>query len=267
MLSRLTIVTLVRVQLLLLSALLIFVLGLNFWQTIKTRNVAHHMGQVIEAVDLMLDATEELARERLATSIVGAAPLEERADLLAEVELSSEKITTQVETAIALLHDIGVADKEGTAALLEDVQMQLAAHDEGREEFHAFLLANEDLGRSAPRRWNSTSFETIKQVAALVDHVENGLRVLDPLVAQQLALRQNTFMLWELALREQAAYQDALLSSYRLLSLDLGEIRNLHGQINVRWERLQRMAATSVAADKLEAALQAATTEYMERYF
>lgn len=267
MLSRLTIVTLVRVQLLLLSALLIFVLGLNFWQTIKTRNVAHHMGQVIEAVDLMLDATEELARERLATSIVGAAPLEERADLLAEVELSSEKITTQVETAIALLHDIGVADKEGTAALLEDVQMQLAAHDEGREEFHAFLLANEDLGRSAPRRWNNTSFETLKQLGALVDHVENGLRVLDPLVAQQIALRQNTFMLWELALREQAAYQDALLSSYGLLSLDLGEIRNLHGQINVRWERLQRMAATSVAADKLEAALQAATTEYMERYF
>src|SRR5690625_601171 len=266
MLSRITIVTLVRVQLLLLSALLIAILGLNFWQTVKTRNVAQHIGEVTEAVDLMLHAAEDIARERVAFSLASGAPLEQRVELLAEVEPLREQAVAQLEEATVMLMDIGVADDEETALLLEEVRTKLAELDEERAAFRDILLGGEAVGRAARRTWDETSFGALRQLATLVDHVENGVRVLDPLVAQQISVRQNSFTLWELALREQALFYDALLSSYGLPGLNLGEVSNLHGQITGGWERMSRLAASSHAADELDVALQAASADYLDGY-
>lgn len=266
MLSRITIVTLVRVQLLLLSALLIFILGLNFWQTIKTRNVAQHIGEVTEAVDLMLHAAEDVARERVAFSLASGAPLEQRAERLAEVEPLREQIVGQLDEATAMLVDAGVADEENTALLLEEVGISLAELDEQREAFVGVLLEGDAVGRAARRMWDDKSFGALRQLASLVDHVENGVRILDPLVAQQISVRQNSFTLWELALREQALFYDALLSSYGLPGLNLGEVSNLHGQIKGGWDRLSRLVISSHAADELGVALQAAADNYLEGY-
>src|SRR5690625_1360587 len=266
MLARFRIVTLVLAQISIISLIVIGILSFNLWQAVQNRTTASYVGQVYRAAEMADDMGGTLLRQEVALTLAASLPRMERDDFLAE----ADAMHLQADTAFA-----GLKEHLQQHDLLEDQRFG-PLFEELDAAFTAFLSQRQAVRQDLEEQASITAglidgvqeafAEPQRLATTLTTRLENSLRALDPMVAQQTGVRQHVGMIEQLASSQHMQIAVRLATMRTLYGLDLDTIAQAHAQIESLWGRLNELARASLAYSELAPALQQAEEIFYQGY-
>lgn len=266
MLARFRIVTLVLAQISIISLIVIGILSFNLWQAVENKRTASYVGQVYRAAEMADEMAGTLLRQEVALTLAASLPRMERDDFLEEADaLQVQAEATFAELQEELQRHVLLED-ERFGPLFEELDTAFTTFQSQREAVRqdleeqasitAGLIGGVEEAFAAPQR----------PAITLTTRLENSLRALDPLVAQQTGVRQHVGMIEQLASSQHMQIAVRLATMRTLYGLDLDNIVQAQAQIESLWARMNDLARASVAFPELAPALQEAEEIFHQSY-
>jgi len=266
MLARFRIVTLVLTQISIISLIVIGILSFNLWQAVENKKTASYVGQVYRAAEMADEMAGTLLRQEVALTLAASLPRMERDDFLEEADaLQVQAEATFAELQEELQRHVLLED-ERFGPLFEELDTAFTTFQSQREAVRqdleeqasitAGLIGGVEEAFAAPQR----------PAITLTTRLENSLRALDPLVAQQTGVRQHVGMIEQLASSQHMQIAVRLATMRTLYGLDLDNIVQAQAQIESLWARMNDLARASVAFPELAPALQEAEEIFHQSY-
>src|SRR5690554_996925 len=266
MLARFRIVTLVLAQISIISLIVIGILSFNLWQAVENKRTASYVGQVYRAAEMADEMAGTLLRQEVALTLAASLPRMERDDFLEEADaLQVQAEATFAELQEELQRHVLLED-ERFGPLFEELDTAFTTFQSQREAVRqdleeqasitAGLIGGVEEAFAAPQR----------PAITLTTRLENSLRALDPLVAQQTGVRQHVGMIEQLASSQHMQIAVRLATMRTLYGLDLDNIVQTQAQIESLWARMNDLARASVAFPELAPALQEAEEIFHQSY-
>jgi len=224
MLARFRIVTLVLAQISIISLIVIGILSFNLWQAVENKRTASYVGQVYRAAEMADEMAGTLLRQEVALTLAASLPRMERDDFLEEADaLQVQAEATFAELQEELQRHVLLED-ERFGPLFEELDTAFTTFQSQREAVRqdleeqasitAGLIGGVEEAFAAPQR----------PAITLTTRLENSLRALDPLVAQQTGVRQHVGMIEQLASSQHMQIAVRLATMRTLYGLDLDNI-------------------------------------------
>lgn len=266
MFAGIRIVTLVRLQLILIGAVLLGLLSNSIWLALEDRSTASHIARVQAAADLASSLSFAVRDQEIQLVLAAAQAREGRQPFVRAADEFQQAAVSYLEELVAHMNTYGLREDSRFNSLLAEVEGAMHSFQSQRPG----LVANVMEGATNPDVRRLRIEETMRALntsaSSLAVRLQNSMRELDPAVAQQIGVYQHADMLWDVMAEQRKDIATRLSSTGSLQGLDRDELQAEQERARALWNRMNQLAEASVAVEKLRPALQDAAEEYYSRY-